>query len=446
MDRFNNTLTRIRRLLAAQRLARLALRLTWLVAGGYLAALGLDAAFGWFPSSGSRWALGALIALPFLLAALQPLRNGRIAWRIDRLLGLREQVSAALRIAGTRAPANRIEQALLEESGEKLSGVRERVARRGWHLRPELESLLAVLVLAAAVTLSANAGIPFSVPETEPVAVPSLDQPPGFEDVFPSGIPGLAGPSGGDGNPAQAGEAPSESELQALDNILSDLGKALSEYPETAEAGEALQNGDLEGAAAAIERTADRVDLLPEDARQNLRQALQQAAAQARDAGQDDLAGDLEAAAQALQNPDPNNPMAADALDDLADGLRELGEAFAAMGTGESDGSAPPENEPQVGSAGGASGSGSGAGTDGPPEPISRLEGAGEDFTIEGGDTPSGLLQPGSSPGQSTTGSGASTSAGGSGGSGSAGIADSVLTPYSFPWEWRDVVSEYFSP
>jgi hypothetical protein len=448
MDGLLPGLTRIRNLVIAQRTLRLLVRAAWLGLSGFLIAWGLDTLYGWFPGQTAWAAAGLLFALPALAAILRPLRLERLAWRMDRLLGLREQVTTALGVSKDPEPQTPVAAVLLADVEGRFAGIRSRIADRGWDLARDLEALAVVLLLLGTIIASHRSGTLFSPVETTPVGLPSLDQPPGFTDIFPSGIPGLTGapPGGEQGNPGSGPAGPGDEDLGALNNILSDLGDALSEHPETADIGEALQNGDLEGAAAAIERTADNVDLLPEDARQNMQESLQQAAQQARDAGQDDLADDLEAAAQALENPDPNNPLAADALDELAEGLRDLGEAFASMGQGSDQDGDGIQDGPDVGSSSGESGSGSGAGTQGLPEPLARLEGEGEDFSIEGGDNPSGLLQPSGSPGTPVTTTGGTTSSGSGSGSGSTEPINSVLTPYSFPWNWRDVVSDYFSP
>ena len=441
-------LNRIRNLVILQRSLRLLVRAAWLGLAGFLIAWGLNALYGWFPT-GTLWATaGLLFAAPALIGVFRPLRLGRLAWRMDRLLGLKEQVTTALKVEGAEEAPSPVAQELVADVGAGFPALRTRIAGRGWNLARDLEALAVVVLLLGTIVMSHRTGIRFSLLEVDPAPVPALGGAPGFTDIFPSGIPGLAAgvPSGAEGNANPGGPGPSEEALGDLDNLLSDLGEALSEHPETADIGEALQNGDLDGAAAAIERTADNVDLLPEDARQNMQESLQQAAQQARDAGQDDLADDLEAAAQALDNPDPNNPLAADALDELADSLRDLGEAFASMGQpGEQDGSGSEEG-PDVGSSAGESGSGSGAGTQGLPEPLSRLEGEGEDFSIEGGDDPSGLLQPAGSPGTPVTTIGGTAASGDGTSTGTTGPINSVLTPYSFPWNWRDVVSDYFSP
>jgi hypothetical protein len=445
METFDLGLSRIRRLVFTQRFIRLLLRAVWLGLAGFLIAWGLNVLIG--PFFAALILVGAAVfAAPALIGAFRAVREERLAWRMDRLLGLQEQVTTALRVeraAGERGPVAR---ALVAEAGGRLPDLHARISARGWYLRRDLEALALVLILLGGVLLTDRAGVQFSPAEAELAGLPVFGGAPSFADVFPSGIPGLtdAAPGGQDGN---AGSAPPDATGEGLGeiaNILADLGDELSEHPETSEIGEALEQGDLEGAAAAIERTADNVDLLPEDARQNMQEALRQAAQDARDAGQEDLADDLQAAADALENTDPDNPMAADALDELAESIRDLSEIFGSMGT-PSNQSSENQEGPDVGSSSGESGSGSGAGTQGVLEPITRLEGVGEDFSIEGGDDPSGLLQPSGSGDPATSTSGGSVSAGGSTPTGT-GTINSVLTPYSFPWYWRDVVADYFSP
>ena len=446
MENVPSSVLDIRRLLVRQRSARLGVRALWLAIAGYVFARGLTQITGLDAGALTWIGAGALLALPALIAAARPLPVERLVWRMDRLLDLREQVTTAWRTATRNELPNPIELHLLEDVERLLPQSRRRIFLAGWHLRQDLQALAIVCLLLATMILFNGVNTTLVSPAASAAGLPTLAQAPGFNDVFPSGIPGLSEslPAGSGTNPAAG---PAGGEVGEINNILSDLGAALSEHPETAEIGEALSNGDLEGAAAAVERTADTVDLLPDDARQDMQRAFERAAAQARDAGRQDLADDLDRAAQSLQNTDPNNPLAADALDELADGLRELGEVFGAMGQpGESNDAAPPENQPQVGSAGGQSGSGSGAGTQGAPEPLTRIEGLGQDFTIEGGENPSGLLQPGRTPGTNVTIDGGAIRAGGDSPTGPSGTINSILTPYSYSWRWRDVVSDYFSP
>jgi hypothetical protein len=448
----NASISRLRNLVFAQRAARLLLRAAWLFVAGYLLGWGLYARWGWLADTRYWLALGSALAAPALFAALRPLRTGRLARRIDHHLHTREQVTAAVRIQSGDQPPNRVETLLLEDAAALLREIFDRVWRLGWRLHVDAASALIIGVLLASHFLVTAALDNVAVLDLPPLAqtawqIPPLAAAPAYDDIFPSGIPGLTDPLAGDpnANPNPASGEMTPEEAAALDNILSDLGEDLSKHPETADAGEALQEGDLEGAAAAIERIADNVDLLPDDARQDMQQALQRAARQARAAGQEQLAEDLERAAAALESTDPNNPLTADALDDLADGLRDLGETFASMGQpGEPDSLAPPENAPQVGSAGGESGAGGGQGSTGSPEPITRLDGQGDDFTIEGGSSASGLLAPGT--GGDPAGTGGTPAAIGGGSPGETDPINSILTPYSFPWRWLSVVSKYFAP
>ncbi|MFQ5615789.1 MAG: hypothetical protein ACE5GO_04920 [Anaerolineales bacterium] len=447
MTPLHRTLTQIRALIFTQRAARLLLRAAWTGLAGCLIGWGVYTLFG-VPENTAYWiVLGAVFAAPSLLAIFHPLRMARLVWEMDRRLGLREQVSAAWQVSRDERGKSRIASRLIEDVVTLLPGQRSRILRRGWFLGRDLESALIIITLLVTILWFGAFNVTLALPESAPLELPPLDQPPTSEDVFPSGIPGVTNPPEADqaGNDAAPGADASPGEIGTLDNILTGLGEALSGHPETAEAGEALQQGDLEGAAAAIERIADQVDLLPEDARQNAQQALRKAAQQAREAGQDELAGTLERAAQALQN--PNSTVTANALDELANELRELGEVFAAMGQpGDDDpGDSPPDNSPQVGSSEGGSGASAGADS-GKPEPLIRLEGEGEEFEVEGGDEPSGLLTPGEPSGEVAPPTGGIPSVAGGGSPGDTGIINSILTPYSFPWRWRDVVSDYFSP
>ncbi len=443
------SLSRLRTLVFTQRAARLLLRAAWTWLAGYLMGWGVYTLWSWLPLTVYWFALGAALAAPALIAIFRPLRTRRLAWQVDRHLEAREQVTTALHLAEGDRDHNRVEDLLIEDAASLLRGFLPRTLRLGWWLQRDAEALGVVLGLLAAIILVGNitGNIRSLALGGAGIGLPGLASAPSYDDVFPSGIPGLSDPLVGDpeGNAASGSGGMTPEEIAAIDNILSDLGEALSEHPETAEAGEALQDGDLEGAAAAIERTADNVDLLPEEARQNMQEALQQAAQQARAAGQEELAEDLERAAAALESTDPNDPLTADALDELADGLRELGETFGAMAqAGEPETLGPPDNAPQVGSAEGGSGSGAGQGAQGSPEPITRLDGQGEDFTIEGSGTPGGLLAP--SSGGDPTGTGGTSATVGSGSPGDTGTIDSILTPYSFPWRWLSIVSDYFSP
>ena len=131
----------------------------------------------------------------------------------------------------------------------------------------------------------------------------------------------------------------------------------------------------------------------------------------------------------------------------MAEDLRDLEQQIAAMGQepAPEEGEAP-QDEAQVGSGSGESGAGTGEGGESPPpEPVSRIQGEAEALEFEGGEDPSGLLVPGNGDGEATADSGSPAAQGAPAGQDS-GVVDTILTPYSYPWKWRDVVSDYFTP
>jgi len=105
----------------------------------------------------------------------------------------------------------------------------------------------------------------------------------------------------------------------------------------------------------------------------------------------------------------------------------------------------PSGGEQQANNSEGGSAGGTGSGVEGQSEPVERLEGEGQTVKIQGEENPSGLLTPGEASGSPSTGNGGPIIASG-GGPGDTNPIDSILTPYNFPWRWRDVVSKYFSP
>lgn len=441
MSELTASLPRLRALLLAQRTVRLLLRAVWTGLAGYLIAWGIHELTGALPDHRFWLAMGLALALPSLLAIFRPLPMTRLAWNLDRRFALREQLSAAWQAAQHPSPS-RLIPLLLSDAEALLPALRARLLRRGWFLAREGLAALIVAILFLTIHISRTYSLALTVPDSTPLGLPPLAEAPTYQDLFPSGIPGLtASPP--------AGPAPSDplgpEQATTLDDLLSNLGQALSQSPETLPTGEALQQGDLEEAAAELERLADQLDALPPDARQNAQDALQRAAEQARNAGQEDLAEALQQAADSLEAPAANNLEAAEALDDLAGELRRLEEQFAALGQpGEQEPAAEPSPGDQPGEGEGAAAAGTGSSSQGQLEPLERLEGEGQTVEIEGGDTPSGMLTPGEPGGAPLPGGAPIIVA--EGDPADTGLISSILTPYNFPWRWRDVVSQYFSP
>ena len=437
------TLPRLRALVLIQRTLRLLLRAVWTGLSGYLIGWGINDLYGSLPDTRIWLAFGFILALPFLLVIFRPLPLPRLTWNLDRRFGLREQLSAAWQTAQQSEP-NRLSTLLIADAEALLPAQNNRILHRGWFLSRDILAALIVTTLFLAINAFNAYNTTLAAPEAVPLDLPPLAEAPTYDDLFPSGIPGLTQAPGSD--PGQSDPLTPE-QAASLDDILSELGDALSQNPETALAGEALQQGDLDEAAIEIARLADELEDLPQEARDNAQDALKRAAEQAQQSGQQDLADSLQQAADSLNNPDPNNLEAAEALDDLAGEFRKLEDQFASMGQAGDQEPAPEpsEGEQQANNSEGGSAGGTSSGTEGQSEPVERLEGEGQTVEIQGEENPSGLLTPGETSGSPTTGDGGPIIAGG-GGTGDTNPINSILTPHNFPWRWRDVVSKYFSP
>ncbi len=442
MPDLKSSLPQLRAILLTQRTLRLLLRAAWTGCVGYLIAWGINDLYGTVPDFRAWVAFGLLLALPSLLALFRPLRMTSLAWNLDRRFELREQLSTAWQT--TQQPEQtRISTLLLTDAETLLPPQRARILRRGWFLARDLTALLVVAALLFTINAFTQANTPYAPAPLRPsLDLPPLAEAPTYDDLFPSGIPGLTEPPATDPNPS---EPLTPDQASTLDDLLSELGETLSENPETAPAGEALQQGDLAEAASEIERLADELDSLPEEARQNAQDAFQRAAEQAEQAGQEDLAEALQQAANGMTAPDSNNLEAAEALDDLAGEFRQLENQFASIGqAGDQDPATAPSANDQPGDNQGGTAAGTGTGGEGQPEPLERLEGEGQTTEIEGDDTPSGLLAPGEATGDPTPGGGPIIASGEE--QGDTTLIESILTPYTYFWRWRDVVSKYFSP
>jgi hypothetical protein len=444
MSTLKPSLLRLRALLLTQRTLRLLLRAAWTGLAGYLLGWGLHDLYGTFPNSQTWLAFGLALALPSLITLLRPLPMPHLAWNLDRRFALREQLSAAWQYE-TQTSSSPLVQSLLTDAETLLPPQRTRILRRGWFLTRDLTAALIVATLFVTVNAFSQANTPLDpAPTLSPLALPPLAEAPTYEDLFPSGIPGLTETPPDPNQP----DPLTPEQATPLDDLLSDLGEALSENPETAPAGEALQQGDLAQAASEIEQLADTLEGLPSEARENAEDALRAAADQAQQAGEEDLADALEQAANGLEAPESNNLEAAEALDELASEFRKLEDQFAALGQAgdqePADESSNGEQPTQEGTGGSAAGTGNNS-EETQPEPLERLEGEGQTVELAGDETPSGLLTPGEASDVPATGDTGPIIAS-SDGLGETDLINSILAPYSFPWRWRDVVSKYFSP
>ena len=438
-----------------QRIIRLLLRATWLGAAGYLLAQTADTVWGVLPDS-SHW---LLVAIGFsslaLLGILIPWpRRERFAWQLDRTFSLQEQVSTAYQVSQVET-RNEIGQELLADASTLLPEVRNRVLKRGWFLLRDVVSCLILALLFWLIYLGHQPPVRLEMLPSQPMQLQPLGQDPTAEQIFPSGMPALelAEPADsappepdGDDDLAEAGESSggsgSGSGPGPADDILRQLGEALGDQAVTYDVGNALQRGNLSEAANALESLADQLAQLSEDTKEKLAQAFAEAAEQLAEIQQPEaqsLSQTLQTAVEALQEDD--DLLARDMVDQIATDLRQMaqpaGDAVADIneqtGADWNDTFARPGGsvmaETRERSA---------------AQPIfQRLDGEGSALALGQESDQSGVLSPGRPEG---VGDSMTASAYDQLLTGDDSVVQTVLTPHTFHWTWRDVVSNYFSP
>jgi hypothetical protein len=426
-----------------QRAIRLALRATWLAGGGFLLAWAAHELWGWLPDPRTWLAVAALPALVFIAGIFFPWPNaGRLAWRIDRTFDLREQLSAAWQVMHQQS-AGAIAELLVADVRALLPAVRTRVLKRGWFLAGDVVSTIVIVVLFALILRGRSTAAPPDVPPVHQAAIPALPDEPSADEILPLGIPGLepvaSSPSGQErpGSNSEQTEQPvalSDDMRAALNN----LGQQLSQLAVSYEAGQALQQGDLQAAAQELEELTNQLDQLARITMEDLAKAFDEAAQQLQqmnEPGAKQLSESMQASANALGQSD--KPAASQALAQTASDLRMLGSQMAGDGTGDTD-------QPGSGTSDDPTGSSSAVSREnGEQQPLARIFGEEGIFDLFDQNDLPGVLSPGS-------GTGAGNSA-----SGSAidrilvaddSVNPSILIPYRFYWKWRYVVSGYFSP
>ncbi len=399
----------IQRLVWLQRGFRWILRSFWGSALVFLVTWILNHFLGWFPGLWLRVGLSFLAGLiPLVIAFLSRPDADDLAWRMDRRLALQERISTAWEVSEREGQINPLEESLIREASYSLPEIHLQILRHGWGAaRDIMISILVVIALVVMLVLT------FPLPELPSIPlpgagdgiVPGLGGEPSAEDVFPGDIPGMP----------ELGEGEGETAIpDALAEIFEAMAQDLAGVPDTQPLSEALGAGDPEAAADALEELASQLDQLPEESRQALADSFAEAVSDLQDAGYPDLAAEFQDSAESMaagldtQTQDMN---------DLAAALRGLGE------------SSPSEAEPTPDPA--------------TPEPVERLGGEGQSFELEPEQAPdSDLLIPAESPGdtqaegQPPTGTGYEDQ----------DVVDTILVPYTYPWYWQDLISDYFTP
>ena len=219
LQRFNRLLLRLQFLVWFQKSLRMLVRSLWFAGAAYLLIWGLNRLVGILPEASSRWTVIVLLGiLPLLRIPVLWPKLGAFTWRLDRQLGLQEQVSTAFQEV-SRVHPDPIIPDLLDQAVRELKRAYRKVILKGWGLLPDLASLILVLFLLGGIYYTAG----FSMNTGQP---PPADPQPAGRDLRlrgggagtllgggdlplhdPGGEGGLAGAGAGGRRPLDAGGA-----------------------------------------------------------------------------------------------------------------------------------------------------------------------------------------------------------------------------------------------
>jgi hypothetical protein len=433
----------VAQLLRQRRGARLSLRAIWIALAVWSMGLLITLlGFTLPPLVFLGTSLGALVVgIAYAWFSHPSLRQ--LAHGMDSFYALQEQLATALEVA-RRYPRNEIEQRLLHNADTMLSNYQRYLAQQPIVPWREVETLVAVTLLALGLTIANGRALPQA---EELVALPTL--PP----VSPTDTP-----------QSQADDQPVEDQSQpqlGLDaqEAAAAIADALRDNGATRAAAEALDRGDLQGAADRLRELADQVDQLSEQARSDIAGGLRKAADQLREA-QPDLADHLEQLAEGLEW---DEQAAEEALEDLARTIEQLGQpglpiAEAGETAGEAQDSAKNGQDqtgglgeqamPGQGTMSGGLGAGNQLGGEARSTQDSSVQAQGEVVPLPHTDEQSDQTTSATGPRGPTI----QLDVSGSGGPRSSATNNSdqalpgAADPLMIPPEYRDVVEEYFTP
>ncbi len=407
--KFRSQIRSIQRLVWFQRGFRWVLRAFWGSALVFLVTWTLNYFFEWLPNFWVRLGLSLVVFFIFSLVSFFTRPDpGELTWRMDRRLELKEQISTAWQLAKKDGPVNPVEDGLLADANQKIPEIHLRIFQHGWGAGRDM--LILILVVVALMVMLV---LTFPLPEPPVIPLPgagdgilpALGGEPSADDVFPGEVPGMP----------ETGEGEADSDLPGdLEDIFAEMAQNLTGDEETQDLADALDQGDLDQAADALEELASQLDQLPDSVQKNLAESFTETAPKIEEAGYQGLAGEFEQSGESL---DGDLDSQVEDLEDLADALRGLGD--------ETTQAPEPTPDPVT------------------PEPADRLEGEGQTFELDPDQaSDSDLLIPaefadeGRVEGQVPGGSVYEDEE----------VIDTILVPYSYPWYWQDIVSDYFTP
>jgi hypothetical protein len=378
-----------------------------------------------------------------------------MVYRLDRRLGLRARLVTAFEVGYAKAAEkaeNPVVERLFLETVNTTINLRQRVHSFGRGFWTELQALVAVAALFSAL-LMLDAFRP-TFPSATAVELPAEWQEPKADEVIPPDPQLLPPPF------APQLQAQQQLDQAGLQEALEALADALRDQGATRSVAEAIDRGDLAGAAEGLRRLADQLDQLSEQARSELGQSLQQAA-EAMGANGQGLNEPLQAGSSALDS--DNLEGARQALEDLAETLESLGETPQEMAQTPSESSSQPGEDSQTqtdqnaepgenpsdqpaDNAGAGSGTGEGESSGGnQPSEEERLAVEGEPLELESDpQSEERVLQPAELDAEA--GDKLAEDSPFARQAVNAGNSDLGPDPLSYPWQKRDVIRRYFTP
>ena len=266
----------------ARRGVRMLLRAAWLSVCIWCIALGGHMLWGWPLRTNVLGAVALAILGGAVVLLLRPrLASRAAARRLDRRFHLDEQLATAVEVAATTPPPGSIAARLVMESSHTAELLQRRITRRQ---RPPWQDILTLVALSlVAIGLWVISGVGFPDLSGSPLPLPplmsaqdpaqQLPQEPQAPGQAGQATPGENGQPGQNGGEAQASAAGDPQAIQALADALRDQGA-------TRPAAEALDRGDLAGAAQQLRELADQAGQLSQSSRDELANSLEDAAQQ----------------------------------------------------------------------------------------------------------------------------------------------------------------------
>lgn len=301
-----------------RQLLRTGLRALWVVAGIWCAGLGGHLIMGW-PLRADLLGLLSLAVLLVAGVAMARMRLGlaQAARRLDRRFHLDEQLATALELARERQPSGSLAARVVADSAQTITLVRRQIARQ------QAAPLSDAIMLGAMLLMLGGMGLLWSIsPHADAAALaplPNLVTPEQQQQIDATQpTPDAGGPQSGEPGGAAGSDAGSQPS-QADPALLGPIADALRGQGVTRPAAEALDQGDVAGAAQTLRELADQAGQISPQTRRNLARGLEQAADQIGERSPE-LASQLRESAGNLLRGDTAS---AQALEDLASALEQ---------------------------------------------------------------------------------------------------------------------------